>query len=78
MEFVLLLGLGGSIEGPGDFGNGSSGDGGGNPDGRSRSAVQQVVSAQVQTHRRLNWRPNRQRTLIYLFIFRKTIFVKLH
>ena len=54
VQFVLLLSLGGSVEGPGDFGNGSPGDGGGNPDGGSRSAVQQIVSAHIERHRRLD------------------------
>lgn len=58
MQFILLLSLSSSIEGPGDFGNGSSGDSGRNPDGPSRSAVQQVMSADVQSHCWLNWRAN--------------------
>ena len=58
MQFILLLGLSGSVKGPGDFGNGSSGDSGRNPDGPSSSAVQQVMSTDVQSHRWLNWRAN--------------------
>lgn len=58
VELVLLLGLSGSVKGPCDLWNGSSGDGGGNPDGGSCSAVQQVVSAHVQSDGRLNWRTN--------------------
>lgn len=56
MKVVLLLGLSSPIyEGPGDFGNGSSCDGGRNPDGGSCSAVQQVISVHVQSDGGFDW-----------------------
>lgn len=55
MQLVLLLRLSGAVEGPGDLGDGSSGDGGRDPDGGPGSAVQQVVGAHVQSHAGLDW-----------------------
>lgn len=60
VDLVLLFGLGGSIKGPADLGDGSSADGGRDPDGGSCSAAQQVVGANVQRDRRLDWRTDRE------------------
>lgn len=49
VEIILRLRFSSSIKGPGDFGEGSSRNGGRNLDGGSCSAVQQIMSTHIQS-----------------------------
>lgn len=60
MKVILLLYLSGSIKGPGNFGDRSSSNGGRNLDGGSCSAVEEVMSAHIQSDCWFNWTTNAQ------------------
>ena len=59
MQFILLLRLCRSIEGPGNLGNWSSTDGDWDIDAVSCPACQQIVGTHIQTEDGLNWQIER-------------------